>query len=62
MQVGSRVSQQLYKPGSSAKRTITGTVQSFDVNMIGGPEVLVLWDGDETGMETGDNPEDLKLV
>ena len=62
MQVGSRVSQQLYKPGSSAKRTITGTVQSFDVNMIGGPEVLVLWDGDEPGMETGDNPEDLKLV
>jgi len=62
MQVGSRVSQQLYKPGSSAKRTITGTVQSFDVNMIGGPEVLVLWDGDEPGMETGDNPEDLELV
>ena len=62
MQVGSRVSQQLYKPGSSAKRTITGTVQSFDVNMIGGPEVLVLWDGDEPGMETGENPEDLVLV
>ena len=62
MQVGSRVSQQLYKPGSSAKRTITGTIQTFDVNMIGGPEVLVLWDGDEPGMETGDNPEDLKLV
>ena len=62
MQVGSRVSQQLYKPGSSAKRTITGTVQSFNVNMIGGPEVLVLWDGDEPGMETGENPEDLALV
>jgi hypothetical protein len=62
MQVASRVSQQLYKPGSSAKRTITGTVQSFDVNMIGGPEVLVLWDGDEPGMETGENPEDLALV
>ena len=62
MQVGSRVSQQLYKPGSSAKRTITGIVQAFDVNMIGGPEVLVLWDGDEPGMETGDNPEDLELV
>ena len=62
MQVGSRVSQQLYKPGSSAKRTITGTVKSFDVNMIGAPEVRVLWDGDEPGMETGDNPEDLKLV
>ncbi len=62
MQVGSRVSQQLYKPGSSAKRTITGVVQAFDVNMIGGPEVLVLWDGDEPGMETGENPEDLALV
>ena len=62
MQVTSRVSQQLYKPGSSAKSTITGTVQSFNVNMIGGPEVRVLWDGDEPGMETGENPEDLALV
>ena len=62
MQVGSRVSQQLYKPGTSVKHTITGTVQTFDVNMIGGPEVRVLWDGDEPGMETGDNPEDLQLV
>jgi len=62
MQVGNRVSQQLYKPGSSAKRIITGIIQAFDINMIGGSEVRVLWDGDEPGMETGENPDDLQLV
>lgn len=62
MRIGNRVSQQIYKPGTNVTQTITGTILSFGVNMVGGPEVLVLWDGDEAGMETGENPDDLMLV
>lgn len=56
---GDRVAQDLWVPGAARKKTIFGTVTKTGLlDMIGGPEIEVLWDGWKC--ECAENPAELK--
>lgn len=61
MNLHDRVTQIIFVAGTPRKKRIFGTVTKDNLtDMVGGPEVEVLWDGDTE--PCGENPNELDLV